>query len=198
MEKYGDDPEKLKLAREFLDGFIKYSLSEEGAFSWYDVAANFDYTECEGNQLLDWKGRGYKMILDVLMQKYPNPNDQLPINDKLLINSKVTAIEWDNKDSGKVVVKSADGSLYSADHLIFTPSLGVLKDNYKTLFHPALPQDKINVIKTLGIDGVFKPFFHFPYIWWGNSSGFMLTWAEEDIKLIPQEFPRGPVKVHSL
>ncbi|KAF2894671.1 hypothetical protein ILUMI_11505, partial [Ignelater luminosus] len=198
-EKYGDDPKKLKLAGECLDLMMKKALSIEGAFSWFDISADHDYEDCEGNRLLNWKGRGFKAILDVLMQKLPNPEKQLPIDDKIFLNEEVTGIEWDNEDSEeseKVVVKCKDGSVYQADHVIFTPSLGVLKHNYKSLFSPALPEEKANIIESLGIGAVFKMFLHFPHRWWPsvNSSDFVFIWAEEDKKLLLKEFPKGPVK----
>ncbi|KAF2894302.1 hypothetical protein ILUMI_11871 [Ignelater luminosus] len=177
----------------------KSALSVEGAFSWFDVAAAQDYKECEGNSVLDWKGRGYKTILDVLMQKYPNPENQLPIDDKIFLNKEVATVEWNNTDkaySEKAVVKCKDGSTYYADHVIFTPSLGVLKHNYKTLFRPSLPVEKVNAIETLGIDAVLKVFLHFPNRWWPgvSSPGLMFIWSEEDKSRLVEEFPKGPIK----
>ncbi|KAF2888433.1 hypothetical protein ILUMI_17740, partial [Ignelater luminosus] len=199
VEKYGNDTKKLKLARESLDGMMKHALSIQGAFSWFEMSAEHDYEDCEGNNLLNWKGHGYKTILDVLMQKYPNPEKQLPIDDKIYLNKEVTVVEWNNTDNehpGKTVVKCKDGSLYYADHVIFTPSLGVLKDNYKSLFRPSLPKEKANVIETLGIGAVFKIFLHYPLRWWlnANSSDMVFIWSEEDKELLPQEFPSGPIK----
>ncbi|KAF2889025.1 hypothetical protein ILUMI_17148 [Ignelater luminosus] len=181
LQKYAENRQNLKLAKECLDIFMKAALSEQGAFSWFDISANDDYELCEGNQLQNWKGRGYKTILDVLMQKYPNPKNRLPIEDKIFLNKEVAAIEWNNKYYGyseNVAVKCRDGSVYYADHVIFTPSLAVLKNNYRSLFHPALPKEKANIIEALGIGAVLKIFLHFPYKWWPDSSGIVFIWPE--------------------
>lgn len=42
----------------------------------------------------------------------------------------------------KVTVSILGGSQIEADHVIFTPSLGVLKANHSTLFTPGLPAQK--------------------------------------------------------
>jgi spermine oxidase len=47
----------------------------------------------------------------------------------------------------KVSVECSDGSSYTADHVIVTVSLGVLKKKAHSMFHPALPRQKLNAVK---------------------------------------------------
>jgi monoamine oxidase len=54
-----------------------------------------------------------------------------------------------------VTVVCSDGSIYEADHVIVTVSLGVLKSSPK-LFSPPLPQPKREAINNLGIGVVIK------------------------------------------
>lgn len=73
------------------------------------------------------------------------------------MNSPVKKIIWKHSslDSPMAIphvqVKlDSDITLY-AEHVIFTPSLAVLKSNYSNLFHPSLPLRKIQAIK-VGVD----------------------------------------------
>lgn len=66
------------------------------------------------------------------------------------MKTEVTEIKWDNlpgENMNKVAVECSDGSVYIARHVIVTVSLGVLKDRAESIFHPALPSQKLNAIK---------------------------------------------------
>lgn len=68
--------------------------------------------------------------------------------DKYFIkNKRVKTIRLNDKNV--IDVKCDDGSQYSAQHVIVTVSLGVLKQNYQTLFGDGLelPQEKIATIR---------------------------------------------------
>lgn len=65
--------------------------------------------------------------------------------NKILFNKEVSNINYTSND--KVVVSSRDGSKFEASHVIFTPSLGVLKHEYKTLFTPSLSEVKERAIE---------------------------------------------------
>lgn len=141
------------------------------------MSAKSDYADPAENNWLNWKGRGFKTILDILLQKYPDPNKELPL--EIILNKEVKTITWDGDE---VTIECSDGSIYEADHVIVTVSLGVLKDSYQTLFNPELPENKKNAIEELGIGAVAKLFFHFPTRWWSQndfkSIGFF--WTKDD------------------
>lgn len=63
-------------------------------------------------------------------------------------DSRVIKINY-NKGYNTVKVSTADGEEYLGDHVIFTPSLGVLKANYQRLFSPPLPEKKVEAIKVI-------------------------------------------------
>lgn len=155
----------------------KEILLAEGAFSWSDVSARSDYEESGENEGLNWKGRGFKTLLDVLMQKYPDPKKELPL--EIIFNKEVKTIFWDDNE---VTVHCSDNSIYKADHVILTVSLGVLKDRYQTLFNPELPETKKIAIKELGIAAVVKIFFYFPTKWWPEKDfkSIDLFWTRND------------------
>ncbi|KAF2898142.1 hypothetical protein ILUMI_08012 [Ignelater luminosus] len=175
-EKYKNDSEKLKFALEFLDTMRKEILLAEGAFSWSDVSAKSDYEESAENAGLNWKGRGFKTLLDVLMLKYPDPKKELPL--EIIFNKEVKTIFWDDNEA---TVQCSDSSIYKADHVILTVSLGVLKDRYQTLFNPELPENKKNAIEELDIAAVVKIFFYFPTKWWSekNFKSIDLVWTKK-------------------
>ncbi|KAF2894669.1 hypothetical protein ILUMI_11503 [Ignelater luminosus] len=145
-----------------------------------------------------WKQGGYNTILDILMKKYPNPQEQLPIEEKILLNKEVNKIVWEktSENSKNVFIETSDGSVFAADYLIFTPSLGVLKNTHRNLFVPHLPEDKINAISKLGMGAISKISMHFPERWWptADSINFIFVWSEEDKELIMKEFPFGPTE----
>lgn len=93
------------------------------------------------------------------------------------------AISWDNNSSvsSQVHVKCRDGSSYTADHILITVSLGVLKENYKIWFTPELPAYKINAIENLTLGTVNKIILKFPEKWWPDDiSSFSFLWKGTD------------------
>ncbi|XP_031329904.1 spermine oxidase-like [Photinus pyralis] len=173
--------EDEELVGECLEWLRKSALSYDGAFSWLNVSGCEDFEECEGEGHLSWNGLGYKTILKVLMSKFPDA-----LESKLLLGKEVYQITWGDQ----VVVSCLDGTTYSADHVIVTPSLGVLKKCHKTLFHPELPLEKVIAIETLGFDAVGKIFLHFPNKWWDqNFTNINFVWSESDLKKSAEEFP---------
>ncbi|XP_044740336.1 spermine oxidase-like [Chrysoperla carnea] len=174
------------------DWFHKVENSLEASDTWYQTSARglTEYWECEGDLLLNWKTRGYRTILDLLMKKYPDPTKALPLDDKILLNKEVTNIVW-NTDSNQngVKVKCTDGSEYKADHVIVTVSLGVLKERINSLFKPELPLTKLRAIRGLNIGTVNKLIFEFPHRWWPeNHTGFSFVWNGDEVKETLKEF----------
>lgn len=170
-------------AAEYLSWMEKTENSVECSDTWFDVSAKrlSEYWECEGDLLLNWKDRGYKTLFDLLLKKIPNPEECLPVMEKIEFEKVVTTIDYSS--SKDVMVTTKDGSEYSATHVIFTGSLGVLKEKHSTMFVPSLPQKKQNAIKGLNIGTANKIFLEFPYVWWPeNTASLDLIWPEEDKK----------------
>lgn len=68
MERFKDNPEVLKDKNKYLRSLEGIRLSSESADSWCDISARglMEYRTCPGDQLVDWKTRGYSTILDIL------------------------------------------------------------------------------------------------------------------------------------
>ena len=66
------------------------------------------------------------------------------------LNSTVTCIDWKpdgTKNNKKIRVTTGNKSVYQADVVLVTVSLGVLKEKATSLFNPPLPWPKTNAIK---------------------------------------------------
>ncbi|XP_056647714.1 spermine oxidase-like [Diorhabda sublineata] len=185
--KAGDgDMDIFIWAEVFLRHFFLFA---KGSFSWYDNAYTSDHETCPGYQNYGWKNHGYGKFLDVLIRKYPNPSRQLPFFEKLLVDKEVTKI---TVNDDHIVINCSDNSHYKANHVVFTTSIGVLKENHKKLFSPKLPIYKQLAIERIGIGAVIKVFLKYEHEWWGNSSGFNFIWTEKDRISSSTEFPEGP------
>ena len=88
-----------------------------------------------------------------------------------------------------------DNTTYAADHVIVTPSVGVLKAHKDTLFSPALPKAKLDAIEAIGIAGVMKIILNFENEWWTKDDViFTFLWNDEDLHNAAKEFPYAPIK----
>ncbi|XP_072938120.1 spermine oxidase-like isoform X2 [Epargyreus clarus] len=140
---------------------------------------------CEGEFMLNWKGRGFKTLLDVLLNKYPDPSKEIPV--QILLNKEVETIKWRSTQPGQepdhslVHVRCKDGSLYAAKSVIVTMSIGVLKERHQKLFNPPLPKEKVTSINSLQLCVLDKIYIEFTKPWWPKSPGnISLLWTEED------------------
>ncbi|XP_019866227.2 peroxisomal N(1)-acetyl-spermine/spermidine oxidase [Aethina tumida] len=195
--EFGSDTDILSLAKIFEEWTEKFFRCVDSTETWYDVSniGPFAIQKCEGDQLLNWKNKGYRTILYVLMKKFPDITKHLTIDDKIHLNKEVTKIVWDNNDSYNdgATVTCSDGSSYNADHVIITVSVGVLKIIYKNVFIPELPAFKTNAIEGITLGTIDKIFIKFPAKWWPDDlKGFSLLWTEEDKRKLRKDFPHGP------
>jgi spermine oxidase len=107
------------------------------------------------------------------------------VESKVQLGKEVKNINWSGET---IAIACVDGSSYLADHVIFTASLGVLKDRHATLFTPKLPENKVKAIETIGFGALGKVFLEFEKPFWPvsdeESLGFSFLWTEEDIKAV--------------
>jgi spermine oxidase len=117
----------------------------------------------------------------------PNASEHLDVDTKIQLNKEVTNIQWDpSVKNGKVIVTCADDSKFEADYVIFTGSLGVLKDRHDKLFTPNLPTEKIDTIKNMGFGTLDKIFLEFEEPFWnkfanGTFRYQFFLWKQSDI-----------------
>ncbi|XP_014236465.1 spermine oxidase-like [Trichogramma pretiosum] len=167
-------------AEKILDWMHKYENSIDCCDTWFELSATRlkEYWECDGDPLLNWKTLGYNKIFDLLTNNYPDPKKRLPVLEKILFNKEVSQIDYSYDD--KIIVTTSDKTNYIVDSVIFTGSLGVLKENHQNIFHPSLSLNKIKAIENFNIGVADKIFLEFPNQWWPEKTGAIcIMWSEE-------------------
>ncbi|XP_034838763.1 spermine oxidase-like [Maniola hyperantus] len=163
---------------EFLEIMNYISNSLEAANDWDDVSLQTTNVDLVGYKTMSWHRHGYKTFFELLLNTYNNGPGLPTLEIKL--NTEVTQIKWPKDSTGKVEVVCKDGAVYTADNVIVTVSLGVLKERYSTLFSPPLPEEKVTAINKLGFGVVGKTIFSFSEPWWPDVMTFFFFWNPED------------------
>lgn len=169
-----------KIAKEFFENFEKLENAHKASNSLNDLSIRDyrDFWQSEGDNLLNWKGKGYQRFLQLLM-KSTESQPWGVLEDCIKLNKRVEKLNWGDRG---VLVACDDGVDIQADHVIVTVSLGVLKEIHSNLFEPKLTEIKTQAIETIGFGTVDKIFLEFPFQFWPNNwSGFSLMWRQDDL-----------------
>ncbi|KAF7281754.1 hypothetical protein GWI33_004312 [Rhynchophorus ferrugineus] len=110
---------------------------------------------------------GYQSLIDVILDNLPK--------SCVKYNSEVKRINLD--EDKRVVLYLSNNQIVICDHLILTPSLGVLK-SIKELTR-ILPDHQTGSIKRMGFAGICKIYLFYDDLWWGDSRGFQLLWTKD-------------------
>ncbi|XP_043475612.1 spermine oxidase-like [Leptopilina heterotoma] len=158
--------------------------------SWNDssVMNNINYEECPGEYIFNWRERGFISIIDILMRRYPKIDEQLPVMSNIHLKTKVSLIDYSRKN-GKIIVKTTNNECYTADHVIFTCSVGVLKKQHNTLFKPPLSDLKQKAIQEMGYGTLVKIYLYYDEPWWNvsESIGHSFLWSDNDLELMESD-----------
>ncbi|XP_015110286.1 spermine oxidase isoform X2 [Diachasma alloeum] len=197
-EYYGNHTEEITPdLRQGLTHAAKLAImASEGAADLNDLSLKRtqEYVGARGYQAVNWKDRTYNTVLEILMKKIPNAEEELPIANKTLLNKQVTKIKYNG--DGPIKITTSDGSEFTADHVISTISLGVLKADHEKIFEPALPEKNRNSIQGLGFGRNAKIFLYYDEPWWDTTEYAisLLIWTEADRK----EIENDPEKIWML
>ena len=148
-----------------LDNFLYNEGIMEGSkrLEDVDVARYFDFVWLDKAYDFYFDGNPMQDLVDLIVKQLPG--------ESLHLNCEVESIVWNQHQPHPITVHCTNGDQYSADHVITTVSLGVLKSKSNTpFFTPPLPKDKQEAIACLGYGTVNKVVLEF-------SKPFM----EEDI-----------------
>jgi spermine oxidase len=141
--------------------------------------ATWDVTE--GNQWLTWRDRGFQTVFNIIQS--PRQGTFFNVTGRIQLNKVVSRIVWN--EGGRTRVHCTDGSQYTADHVIVTVSLGVLKATHTTLFQPALPPSKVSSIQHMEYGTLEKVIMVYQQPFWPaddpNWVQYSILWTREDI-----------------
>lgn len=136
------------LLRAVLNQMVVGEAQLNGTNSLYDISLKYYglYKTIPGGDLFISRGFGrviQGMIDDVTRKT--NDTDQF----KLLLNHEVAKIKWNGAEANSqepVEVTCENGAVFKGRHLVNSMPLGVLQAKAKTLYEPALPKDKTDII----------------------------------------------------
>ena len=168
--------ERQKYIKPFLDLYNRYQQGDWSA-DWnnlsYNSIINYDVPGGpEGSDYTRFKAEHcYNDLINIIKKDIPS--------DKIHLHSPVSSV---NYTSDTIKVELEDGSILEADKVVFTGSLGVLKDEIIT-FDPALPEDKQSAIEMMGFGVLAKIYLEFDQPWaaqdWVYGFSFMFPDAIE-------------------
>lgn len=181
VAKLAPSVDRIKAA-EFFENFKKFEASIEAADHLFEVSGKgyLEYWLCEGDLLLNWKDKGFKTLLDVLMKSHASKPWGC-LEKRILLNHRVKNINTEKEHQVKITC--FNGQIITADHVICTVSVGVLKEFHSLMFSPGLPKQKLLAIEGLKLGTVDKFFLEFekpfgPPEW----PGMCFLWLEQDLQ----------------
>lgn len=172
---------KKDLALEVLNNFKRRESSYCGCedLEKLSVDGYNKFKDCKGPTWLNWKGKGFKTIFEHLLRS--SKVSRSDIESKILLNKQVVNVDY--RDPSKIKVKCADGTIFIADHVVVTVSLGVMKNS--AIFTPGMSITKKRAIEEISFGAVGKIFLSFNEKFWSDDwLGLSLLWREDDLKEI--------------
>ncbi|XP_037870114.1 uncharacterized protein LOC101745648 isoform X3 [Bombyx mori] len=158
----------------------------EASNSWNDVTTQTHYVDLEGDQHMSWHRNGYSTLFDILLNTYKG-GPGYP-NLEIQLNKEVVLIEWPTDPEQLVTVSCKDGTKYTANNVIVTVSLGVLKERYDKLFTPVLPSRKISAIQQISVGVIAKVAMSFPAKWFPDDIVYLgFLWSKQDLDSLSDE-----------
>ena len=134
---------------------------------------------------------GFQCLVDTITRDIPA--------ECIVLGKHVKSIRWTPseersiQDGSPVSVVCSDGSIFTADHVIVTVSLGILKEVCSPqtclpdFFHPHLPDSKVRAIQKLGFGMVHTVALDFPspLLQDPNCSKLSLVWLNGEKPHLP-------------
>lgn len=137
------------------------------------------FQKCGSEILYKIDAGGFKIVFDILMNRFPDVSKSYLIENHIAFNESVSRINWSN---GKIAIETTAGSVYSADKVIVTIPLGVLKEKHETMFVPELPELNRLAITSLAVGHTTKIFIEYESNWWSlKIAGVYMFWTQAEI-----------------
>ncbi|KAL1501375.1 hypothetical protein ABEB36_006705 [Hypothenemus hampei] len=160
--------ENKEIFLELLDWHKRFQIIDNSCKDLTRLSAKkWNYYVCEDDEAHSNLTKGYHALLQLLLDPLPK--------DLIKFNSPVTSIDFIEDSLLQLTIE--DSPRVVCDHLILTPSLGVLKSSPQ-LTKLLTYQMKQNIEK-MGFGAICKIFLFFHENWWGNRKGFQLLWTAD-------------------
>ncbi|GAV75224.1 Amino_oxidase domain-containing protein [Cephalotus follicularis] len=116
--------------------------------------------------------RGFESVVHYIAKQFLDYKDGLLRDPRVKLNKVVREISYSKSGA---TLKTEDGSVYNAKHVIVSVSIGVLQSSL-IKFIPEFPQWKALAIESFDMAIYTKIFMKFPYKFWptGNGTEFFL------------------------
>lgn len=190
LTKMDGDVEQQQQALQLLDWHIRFQVIDNSCLSLEHVSAkcwgkySYNGESCQAHY--NFK-RGFSSATEALFTE---------IGEQAFEFGKcIVSIEINRHDRAvaRVSVKCSDGSVYHANHVIVTFSIGSLKHGLDNdLFRPPLPQRFVQAIRDVGFQTINKLFFQFESSWWGDLDGIQLVFKNDHYEVC---FVRNEIEV---
>ncbi|XP_046549103.1 spermine oxidase-like [Haliotis rubra] len=179
MSNKGDSEDERNLQKAFAEWQKQFENIDNACSSLNElhVGAWGKYFDCDGDQEAEFKN-GFQTILDVIIEKIPSKSIHLSKPVKT-VHWQTSKEKFQTTTNDLSIVECEDGTIFKADYVIITPSVGVLKEREGTLFDPPLPDDKKYVLKNMGYGTVNKIYLEWETRFWDeNCYGFQFLWLD--------------------
>lgn len=176
-------PAERKIACDLFEWHIRFQIIDNSCMTLNDVSAkhwgkySFNGESCQAHyNIRNGFGTVVHKLIDELDKK------------SVLFKKEIVRVTVNGDDSRRprISVKCADQSVYTANHVLVTFSLGVLKANYEKIFQPKLPSFIERAINSIGFETINKLFLQFETAWWGDLDGIQLIFKNDESNVSTQ------------
>lgn len=180
FSKYLDTLEDTKLkatAQQLLDWHIRFQVIDNSCLNLDQVSAkswgaySYNGESCQAHYNFR---NGFSAAIDALCNQ---------IDRKTILFKKDVVEVVANTSCPRISVKCSDNTIYHANHVIVTLSLGCLKAHLNTMFKPTLPRPYVQTIRDIGFETINKIFIQFEYPWWNDADGIQLVFKNDNYKV---------------
>ncbi|OIT40579.1 PREDICTED: polyamine oxidase 1 [Nicotiana attenuata] len=156
LESSAETPSTPKTPIELAIDFILHD------FEMAEVEPISTYVDFGEREFLVADERGYEHLLYKMAENFLFTSEGKIMDSRLKLNTVVREVQHSRNG---VLVSTEDGSLYEANYVILSVSIGVLQSNLIS-FTPPLPRWKMEAIRNLDVMVYTKIFLKFPYKFW--------------------------------
>lgn len=194
-----DDAKTRQIANDLFNWHMRFQIIDNSCLSWDQLSArywgkySFNGESCQAHyNFINGFGSLVDRLVDELdaatifynkevheIRIHDNRNE--PNNNNNHTNHTDKSTIKHNRSDATISVKCTDGTVYTANHVLVTFSLGVLKAQHTHLFAPALPASIGLAIDSIGFGAINKIFLDFDAVWWDDLDGIQLIFGEHEM-----------------